>query len=269
MSRIKQLSSAIRFALFAGTAMMLAAPAFAQDAQSKKSEDEVKTLDRVQVTGSLIRSVNAETTQPVLTISRVEIAKTGLNNVYEVLNNITASDGSGLSTVTTQTNGSNGSQQISLRGLGASRTLILVDGKRWVTDIDGVVDLSTIPLAIIERIDVLKDGASAIYGSDAVAGVINIITRKDYKGAQASVYYGQTAKGDGTRTAYDATFGTSGERSSVVISASYSDQDAIFAGDRAISRYPKFGCDTLLATNPTDPAAGFCGSAFNQWGRFR
>ncbi|MFN8768866.1 MAG: TonB-dependent receptor plug domain-containing protein [Lysobacteraceae bacterium] len=266
MSNIKQLSGAIRFALFAGAATVLAAPAFAQDQQA--SEEEAKTLDRVEVTGSLIRSADIETTQPVQVITRAEIAKTGLNNVYEVLNNITSSDGTGLSTVTTQTNGSDGSQQISLRGLGADRTLILVDGKRWASDIDGTVDLSTIPLAIIERIDVLKDGASAIYGSDAIAGVVNIITRKDYDGAQAGAYFGQTTKGDGTRTAFDATIGAAGERSSAVISASYSDQDPIFARDRTISQQPEPGCDVLLATRPTDPFAGFCGSGFNEWGNF-
>ena len=84
-------------------------------------------------------------------MTRAEIEKTGLNNVFDVLNNLTASDGTGLSTVTTQTNGSNGDQQISLRGFGANRTLVLVDGKRWVTDPSGTVDLSTIPLAIIDR----------------------------------------------------------------------------------------------------------------------
>jgi iron complex outermembrane receptor protein len=264
MSNIKQLSGAIRFALFAGAASVLAAPAFAQD----QAEEEAKTLDRVEVTGSLIRSANVETTQPVQVITRADIAKTGLNNVYEVLNNITSSDGSGLSTVTTQTNGSDGAQQVSLRGLGADRTLILVDGKRWVTDLDGTVDLSTIPLAIIERIDVLKDGASAIYGSDAIAGVINIVTRKDYDGAQAGAYFGQTEKGDGTRTGFDAVIGATGERSSAVISASYTDQDAIFARNRTISQQPEFGCDTLLATRPTDPVAGVCGSGFNLFGNF-
>ncbi|WP_334132128.1 TonB-dependent receptor plug domain-containing protein [Silanimonas lenta] len=262
MSNIKQLSGAIRFALFAGAASVLAAPAFAQNSGQ---QEEAKTLDRVQVTGSLIRSASVETTQPVLVITREEIQKTGLNNVFEVLNNITASDGSGLSTVTTQTNGSDGSQQISLRGLGADRTLVLVDGKRWASDIDGTVDLSTIPLAIIERIDVLKDGASAIYGSDAIAGVVNLITRKDYEGAQASAYYGQNSKGDGTRTAFDVTIGASGERSSAVIAASYSDQDPVFARDREISRWPYFGCEQAQAALPGNSA---CGSAFGQYGPY-
>lgn len=265
MSNIKQLSGAIRFALFAGATTMLAAPAFAQD----NAEEEATVLDRVQVTGSLIRSADIETTQPVQVITRADIAKTGLNNVFDVLNNITSSDGSGLSTVTTQTNGSDGSQQISLRGLGAERTLVLVDGKRWATDLDGTVDLSTIPLAIIERIDVLKDGASAIYGSDAIAGVINIVTRKDFDGAQAGAYFGQTTKGDGARTALDAVIGATGERSSGVLSVSYSSQDEIFAGDREISRFPFVGCDEVRQIPGAVTFEGlFCGSGFPAGGSF-
>lgn len=263
MSKFNQLSGAIRFALFAGAASVLATGAAA-------AQDKAATLDRIEVTGSRIKRVDSETTQPVQVITRAEIEKTGLNNVYDILNNITSSDGSGLSTVTTQTNGSDGSEQISLRGLGADRTLVLVDGKRWVTDIDGTVDLSTIPVAIIERIDVLKDGASAIYGSDAIAGVVNIVTRKNYEGAQASVYYGQTTKDDGELTAYDMTIGAAGERSSVVMSASFSEREPVMAGDRRISSEPIFGCGDYLASDPGNAMGlgAFCGSTFGQYGVF-
>jgi len=230
MSNVTKLSDAIKFALFVGAASSAASvTAFAQE------KEEAKTLDRVEVTGSRIKRADAETTQPVAVVTRADIEKSGLTNVFDILNNITSSDGSGLSTTTTQTNGSDGSQQISLRGLGANRTLVLVDGKRWVTDLDGVVDLSTIPVAIIERIDVLKDGASAVYGSDAIAGVVNIITRKNFEGAQLGLSYGQTAKGDGAQRSADITIGAAGERTSGVLSISYSEQEAIYAGDREIS----------------------------------
>lgn len=257
MSNVTKLSDAIKFALFVGAASSAASvSAFAQES------DEAKTLDRVEVTGSRIKRVDAETTQPVAVVTRADIEKTGLTNVFDILNNITSSDGSGLSTTTTQTNGSDGSQQISLRGLGADRTLVLVDGKRWVTDIDGTVDLSTIPVAIIERIDVLKDGASAIYGSDAIGGVVNIITRKNYEGAQFGTSYGQTAKGDGAQKTADITIGAAGEKSSGVLSMSYSEQESIFAGDRAISSEPFFGCFEYYG--------GYCpyGSSFPERGRF-
>jgi len=182
--------------MYVGSASLIAATgASAQDSANAGAEE----LQTVVVTGSRIARADTETTQPVLVVSREEIEATGLNNMFDILNNLTVSDGSGLSTVTTQTNGSDGSQQISLRGFGASRTLVLVDGKRWATDIDAVTDLSTIPVAIIERVEVLKDGASAIYGSDAIGGVINLITRRDYNGAQVNLYLGETEKGDGRR----------------------------------------------------------------------
>lgn len=257
MSKINQLSNAIKFALFVGASASLAtASAFAQD------KEDTAELKPVEVIGSRIKRVDAETTQPVAVITRADIEKTGATNVYDILNNITSSDGSGLSTVTTQTNGSDGAQQISLRNLGAERTLVLVDGKRWITDIDGVVDLSTIPLAIIERIDILKDGASAIYGSDAIAGVVNIVTRRAYEGAQIGVSYGQTSEGDGAVKTADITIGASGERSAGVLSISHSSQDPIFAGDRAISSEPFAGC--------FDYYGGVCpfGSSSSAYGRF-
>lgn len=252
MSNINQLSGAIKFALFVGaTASMASVSAFAQDA---------KEIEAVEVTGSRIKRVDAETSQPIQVITRADIEKTGLTNVFDILNNITASDGSGLSTVTTQTNGSDGAQTISLRGLGASRTLVLVDGKRWVSE-DGIVDTTTIPVAIVERIDVLKDGASAIYGSDAIAGVINIITRKNYDGAQVGVSYGQYAPGDGSQKAIDVTIGATGERSNVVFGASFTEYEPVMAGDRAISRVSRPGC--------TDPAnSGSCGSFYSEYGVF-
>lgn len=264
MSNVTKLSDAIKFALFVGAASSAASvTAFAQE------KEEAKTLDRVEVTGSRIKRVDAETTQPVAVVTRADIEKSGLTNVFDILNSITSSDGSGLSTTTTQTNGSDGSQQISLRGLGADRTLVLVDGKRWVTDLDGTVDLSTIPVAIIERIDVLKDGASAIYGSDAIAGVVNIITRKNFEGAQFGVSYGQTAKGDGAQRAADLTIGAAGERASGVVSISYSEQEQIMAGDRYISREPYYEC-TQYFQNIYGAGVTTCpfGSSFPAWGRF-
>jgi iron complex outermembrane recepter protein len=255
MSNINQLSSAIKFALFVGaTASLATASAFAQ------GKEEAKEITAVEVTGSRIKRVDAETSQPIQTITREEIQKTGLNNVYDLLNSITASDGSGLSTVTTQTNGSDGSQNVSLRGLGAQRTLVLVDGKRWI-NANGIVDFTTIPVAIIERIDVLKDGASAIYGSDAIAGVINVITRKNYEGAQVGVSFGQYAKGDGAQKGIDVTIGANGERSNVVFGVNFTENEPIFAGDRDISKFTRVGC--------TDPATiNQCGSFFSEFGVF-
>lgn len=252
MSNINQLSGAIKFALFVGaTASLASVSAFAQD---------TKEIEAVEVTGSRIKRVDAETSQPIQVITRADIEKTGLTNVFDILNNITASDGSGLSTVTTQTNGSDGAQTISLRGLGATRTLVLVDGKRWVSE-DGVVDTTTIPVAIVERIDVLKDGASAIYGSDAIAGVINIITRKNYDGAQVGVSYGQYTPGDGAQKSIDVTIGATGERSNVVFGASFTEYEPVFAGNRDISATSVVGCNAIAQS-------GLCGSFYSENGVF-
>ena len=269
--KTNKLRDAIVLALVVGVGVGGTSTAFAQEAGSQATN-----LDRIVVTGSRIKRAEIETAQPIQVISREEIEATGLNSTQELLNNITASDGSGLSTTTTQTNGSDGSQQVSLRGLGANRTLILVDGKRWAVDLDATTDLSTIPLAIIERIEVLKDGASAIYGSDAIAGVINLITRRDYEGAQLGVYTGQTSSGDGARRAYDLTIGATGARSSGVISLSHSSQEQIMAGDREISKTPYYGCEALSKHpnyNNGSTYEGFfgayCGSGFPEYGRFQ
>jgi len=262
----------VRAALCVGGALLVSSTGVFAQQSDKGAEEELQT---VVVTGSRIARVDTESTQPVLVVSREEIESTGLNNMFDILNNLSVSDGSGLSTVTTQTNGSDGSQQISLRGFGASRTLVLVDGKRWATDIDATTDLSTIPVAIVERIEVLKDGASAIYGSDAIGGVVNLITRRDYNGAQANFYVGETEKGDGRRESADITVGASSERAAGTVSISYTSQEPIFAGDRSISNWPSYGC-AELSQNPNytngATAAGylgnFCGSGFPDYGSF-
>lgn len=189
-------------------------------------------LDRISVTGSRIKSTDVETSQPVLSLTRADIEKQGVTSVADILQRV-AANGAALNR--TFNNGGDGSSGISLRNLGSSRTLVLVNGRRWTTGLDGSVDLNTIPVAMVERIDVLKDGASTIYGSDAIAGVVNIITKRDFDGAEANFYKGQYSDGDGEREAYDFTLGTTTDRASVMIGASYVNEKEVMAGDRAIS----------------------------------
>ncbi len=236
--------------------------ASAQDAtdQSKQEHD----LDRITVTGSRItRSIDIEGAAPVLTLDRAQIEQTGLTSVGDVLFNLTATDGGALRNITTGTNGSDGTQNVSMRGLGANRTLVLVNGRRWVGDISGTgsTDLNTIPVSVIERIEVLKDGASAIYGSDAIAGVINVITRTNFDGAEASVYYGGYTKGDGIQEAYDFTIGAKSDRINAVFGISYTQQDPVFAGDREIAAVPVFGGGDFAS-------GGFFGSGSTVSGNF-
>ena len=233
--KTNKLRDAISIALVMSTAGTGAA--FAQET----TEREATTLDRIEVTGSRIRQVDAETSSPVLSIDRAQLEQTGLTSVGDVLFNITSSDGGALRNITTSTNGSDGTQNISLRGLGATRTLVLVNGRRWVTQGDSTVDLNTIPISVVERIEVLKDGASAVYGSDAIAGVVNVITRTNFEGAEARAYLGQYSKGDGFQEAYDFTLGANTDKINAVLSLSYTDQDPVMAGDREISSVPVFG----------------------------
>ncbi|WP_266169805.1 TonB-dependent receptor plug domain-containing protein [Dyella subtropica] len=226
----------------------------AQDATPAPAADQskAKALDTITVTGSRIRSVDVETAQPVFTLSRQEILKQGYVSVGDILSRITASGSPGYSRSASLTSNTYaGSATVELRGLGAARTLVLVDGRRWGTNADGFTDLDTIPSSIIERIDVLKDGASAIYGSDAIAGVINIITRTDIKGGDANVYYGQFGQGDGTKQQYDFTWGNKLGKLSYVFSGSYAKDDPVWANDRDFSRYPNG------PRHPTDGLSSF------------
>ncbi|MCI2243380.1 TonB-dependent receptor [Xanthomonas sp. PPL568] len=231
-----------------------AGAAVAQDANGSGATN----LDRIEVTGSRIRSVDVETAQPVFTVSSEEIKKSGLVSVGDILQNLTVSGTQTFSKAAVLTsNAEQGGQYVNLYNLGEQRTLVLVNGKRWTSSLAGYTDLSTIPSALIDRIEVLKDGASAIYGSDAVAGVVNIILRKNFEGAEASALFGQNGRGDGQKQSYSITLGASGDHSSLVFGASYTKEDPVFAKDRELTR-TTFG--------PSHPLDGL--SATGPWGRF-
>ena len=163
--------------------------------------DQPTPVQRVEITGSSIKRVDAESALPVQTVSREQIETLGVTNTEQLLQNISANSSAG-GTNTTQNAGQStyGESTASLRGLGSQRTLVLVNGRRvanYATD-GTAVDINSIPLSAIDRVEVLKDGASGVYGSDAVAGVINFILRKDFHGIEATAYYGKpTTSGGG------------------------------------------------------------------------
>lgn len=249
------LRKAVRYALVAGAASALAAPAvFAQDAaqsaanQNQNQNANTAQLGKIEVTGTRIKRTDVETAQPVTIITAQQIKQSGLTTIGDVLQTLTQS-GAALNTLFN--NGGNGSTNIDLRYLGAQRVLVLVNGRRWTPALDGTVDLNTIPVSVIDHIEVLQDGASAIYGSDAIAGVVNVITVKNYNGAEAHAYLGMyhntygaaTSKPnngfdhwDGKIQQYDFTIGSQSDRSGVVMVAGYSEQDPVWAGSRAQSR---------------------------------
>ena len=150
--------------------------AFAQEA----APTEATTLDRIEVTGSRIRRVDAETSSPVFSIDRAQIEASGAVTIGDFLQETPAISGAATNPQVNN-GGGTGAATVSLRGLGSQRTLVLVNGRRLQTN-----DVNSIPVNMVERVEVLKDGASAIYGSDAIGGVVNFILRTDFEGATAS-----------------------------------------------------------------------------------
>ncbi len=235
MLKQNELVNSIRVALLLGLTGAVSMPVMAQE------ETEQDTLKAVEVLGSRIRRVQSETANPVLSFERADIEKTGLTSLAEVLKEISV-NGPSLS-LNTNNGNTSGNSGVNLRNCASNRTLVLVNGKRWVSDngLAGSVDLSSIPLAAVERFEVLKDGASALYGSDALCGVINIQTRSDYEGMEVNAYYGEYDEGDGERQSYSVTAGGTNEKFSGMFNVAYTEQKPVFAGDRTISAVPLFG----------------------------
>lgn len=231
-----KLRNAIGVALAAGAASAAGTGvAFAQE-----STNETKTLDSIQVTGSRIKRADMETSSPVFTIDRNTIENSGAATVGEFLQRSPAISGAATNPQVNNGGGA-GAATVDLRGLGVNRSLVLVDGKRWigtVSNANGAVDINSIPMGLIERVEVLKDGASAIYGSDAIGGVVNFILRKDFDGLEASAFYGVSSRGDANTERYDAVFGMAGDRGRLMLGASYDKEDSVSAADRSYSSQP-------------------------------
>ena len=217
----------------------------ATEQPAAKTEEPARQLEKVEVTGSRIKRAQSETSQPVTVLTRKDIDRTGLTTVGDLINSLPDA-GSALGQRNNNNAGTSaGAVNIDLHNLGSQRVLVLVNGHRWVNGLDtlasSAVDLSTIPLAVIDRIEVLKDGASAIYGSDAIAGVVNIITTKKFDIAQFQTQAGGFSKGDGLTQNSTLSFGRTVENTSVFLNASYQQQKPVFAKNRAISAVQLFG----------------------------
>ena len=222
--KTSKLRSAIILALVAVPVSM---PLMAQE-----EGDDATRLDTITVTGSRIKRADVEGALPVVVIDRAQIEASGTITVADFLRDTTfnsfgaymsSSGSSGL-----------GATQVSMRGLGAQRTLILIDGRRApvAPQLGQGQDLNSIPLAAVERFEILSDGASAIYGSDALGGVINIITRKDFDGVQLSYGMGRPSNDGGDTEEGSVIIGASSDRGRVLAGASYSERDIVFNRDR-------------------------------------
>jgi outer membrane receptor protein involved in Fe transport len=209
------------------------------------TDDELKALaeaaeheEVISVTGSAIERKTLTTPAPLSIMNREDLDAAGRSTIGDILQALPAQ----ANAINAQiNNGGDGSTRVDIRGLGTNRTLTLLNGRRVVaggTGADASVDLNSIPLAVIERVEVLKDGASAVYGSDAVGGVVNIITRTDFDGTEASLFTAASPRGDGFT--YDASFVTGhnseNRKGNIIFSAGVMRQDAVMAGDRSFGK---------------------------------
>ncbi|ABO23940.1 TonB-dependent siderophore receptor [Shewanella loihica] len=202
-------------------------------ANNAVAAEESASFERIAVTGSRIQRQDMETASPVTVIDASAIRAEGYNSVDEILQAQPAM--AGMAVGSTTNNGADGVAQVDLRGMGASRTLVLLNGRRMVNSgsgADSAVDLNTIPVAMIARVEILKDGASAVYGSDAIAGVVNIITKKDFEGFQLDINGGATDKGDGENVEISALYGFNTDGGNYTFGVAYSDRGGVMQKDR-------------------------------------
>ena len=224
-------------------------------ATSQTTPVSTVSSNEIVVTGSRIRRDPLNQNAPVVFVDKAAIDKTGLSAIADVLQRVPSAAG-GLNTkVNASGNLGNppdgggvgaGSATIDLRYLGSNRTLVLVDGLRFVngtsaSGIPGSVDLNTIPVNMIDRVEVLQAGASPLYGSDAIAGVVNVITVQQQRGLRASAQFGTFRQGDGHTQDYQASYGIQANRTSIVVGGSYAKQEPVYSRDRTISQFPNPG----------------------------
>ena len=237
-----------------GSAMALtlsAAPAFAQDAPA---------VEEIVVTGSRIQSPGVKSASPIVSIGAEELKFQASPEMEKVIRNLpisVPSDGENVN------NGTAGASTVNLRGLGAQRNLIMMDGHRITPyDVSGIVDVSNIPTALIERVDVITGGASAVYGSDAISGAINFITKKNFEGIEFEASHSKTGENDGATYASALTMGTNmaDGRGNVVMSLNYSKREGVLLSARPFGILGIVTADgtNLGAAAPEAPPAG-CG----------
>jgi iron complex outermembrane receptor protein len=261
---------ALAIALAGGEGAAFAQPSTTPD---QPVQEPATTAERtaggpdIVVTGSRIRRDPLAQDQPVTFVDREDIDRTGLTSVADVLQRLPSSGGALNSRFNNSGNFGNppdgggvgaGAAEVDLRYLGSKRVLVLVDGLRYVggasaSGVPGSTDLNSIPEAMIDRVEVLQDGASAIYGSDAISGVVNIITRKQQNGLRLSGQLGVYGQGDGATQNYQASWGMGSDESGthLVVGANYIRQDPISSSARSISLFPTPGttaCDSSCSS---------------------
>jgi outer membrane receptor protein involved in Fe transport len=236
------LKSSVRFALATAATASLSQlqmqSAMAQEQDQTKDSNE--SMEEVIVTGSRVRRVDTESASPIVTIDAAAIEKSGVTTAGDLLQRLPTVSGAATNPAVNN-GGGFGEANVELRGLDAKRTLVLLNGRRLgLVGASDATDINLIPVNLIERVDVLKEGAGAIYGSDAIAGVVNFITRKDVDGAEITASYGETGEGDGKTQNVNLLWGTSGDNFHFSINGNYNKTEAVSAGDRKFSEFAMY-----------------------------
>ncbi|MCU6434910.1 TonB-dependent receptor [Undibacterium sp. Jales W-56] len=262
MIKEKILSRSVRIMFSSGIAMglgIIAQPVLAQDA-----------VQRIEITGSSIKRVESETALPVTVMKREDIERTGATTAQDLVNLIPGNFGGGV--VANNVGATGNPSTANLRSLGSKYTLVLLNGRRVANYAIGnsPVDLNSIPLSAIERIEVLRDGASAVYGADAIAGVINFILKKDYQGLEASVYGTKVVQKGGDTRSFNVTGGygdLNKQGFNILLSANHENDDVLKARDRsfaATANRPDLGINKASPRNGV-PNFNFTDSLGNKY----
>jgi outer membrane receptor protein involved in Fe transport len=264
----RNVTRAVRLALIA--ASTAAAGAYAPGTLAQEAE-----LEQIVVTGSRIASTGLDSPSPLQIVGSADIDASGVANIQDLLLKSPVFGNPAISRTNSNfSTSSAGVSTIDLRDLGVSRTLVLVNGRRFVAGIPGesAVDLNVIPTQFVERVEVLTGGASAVYGSDAVAGVVNFVMKNNFEGVEFNGQYGRSNRGDDEQTVLGVTMGTTvaDGRGHMMAHLGYSDQGAVFSADRSRSAVDQFSRAVAVTGDPADfftPVRPFF-SSFAPQGRF-
>ncbi|WP_290617907.1 MULTISPECIES: TonB-dependent receptor domain-containing protein [unclassified Arsukibacterium] len=260
-----KIAKAVRLAIAFGAVSTLAMNSAVVSAQEDAAAEQ--QIEKIQITGSRIRSANAVSTSPISTIGELEIEQQQQPEIERIFRNMPASLPGDNSNVN---NGTGGAATVNLRGLGSNRNLVLMNGKRMVPyNTAGSVDTSSIPTALIDRIDIVTGGASAVYGSDAISGAINVVLKKNFEGVELDVSHSRTAEADAFVNNMALTLGGNfdDDRGNAVVSFSWLDRDSLLLGQRSLGNY---GIATASGANysnflggvaPTPPTDPLCGGS--------
>ncbi|WDE13947.1 TonB-dependent receptor plug domain-containing protein [Thalassomonas haliotis] len=256
MSKYSSVKLSALSAAMISSASVIATPVFAATVADENEEH----IEKIMVTGSRIARTELSSSSPITVVSKVQMERLGITDVGEALRKLPSLTGN---TANAQSDSGAGSvATVTLRGIEASNTLILINGRRTIAaNAENQVDLLSIPFEAVEQIQVLKDGASAIYGSDAIAGVVNIITKNNFEGAGINASYGISGRGDGAEKHIGLTLGASSDRGSLMIALAQNNTDGWLSRDRTRTQDADFrhvgGQNQRSGTAPNARLTGF------------